>query len=882
MADIATLGIRIDTSQAKAATTDLDKLTDAGKKVEQSVDKIADAGKTAATGLKEAGNAAKGSSTSIADFAKATDRGGMSAKQYTAALRGVPAQFTDIATSLASGQAPLTVFLQQGGQLKDMFGGAGNAARALSGYMIGLLTPVNLTIAAVAGLTYAFYEGSQEQQRYQKALILSGNIAGTTSGQLQVMAQRMDDVGGTQSAAAAALTAFAASGAVGAESLEKFASSAIKFESATGTAIEDTVEKFAQLKKAPLEASIKLNESMNYLTRSVYDQIKALVEQGRATEAAKVAQDAFANTLDSRSGQIIANLGYIERGWNAVTKAVKEAGGAILSIGRSSGADSQVEALNQKLATATKNAQEARLMGNNYQAAQADEEVRRLQAQIAPLKAVADGNKEIAKAEAERAKSVADRAKFDKETEQNLSNQLKLKRALSSAENEYGSLLKRGVISQKEYNEAISGIKDKYADKSATSKAATEAAQARKAALDLDVENIRNANDRLIASYAQAESILAAKRSAGIVSETEYYAAKRDFISKNTAAQESALQAEMQRLQTEKLTGAEKIKNDQKILEVQAKLAQVRAASATNVELIAIQESAALANTKRAYQEARMAAEEYLEATARGYERTLQTFGRGDAARSQAQGRNQIEDKYSAQAQDIQNKKALDTDRSPERMATYDRQLEMIAEFRQKALKGWDEYYENLKTAESNWENGAIRSIENYLDASRNMAQQTEQLLTSAFKGAEDALVEFVKTGKLDFASLADSIISDLIRIQVRQSIAGAVDSVGGAKGVTDLIGNLLSFDGGGSTGSGARSGGIDGKGGFLSILHPQETVLDHTKGQAGTGGGVSVVQNISIDSRSDQATIISAMQEAKRQTLAAIQQSRRAGGVYA
>lgn len=110
-----------------------------------------------------------------------------------------------------------------------------------------------------------------------------------------------------------------------------------------------------------------------------------------------------------------------------------------------------------------------------------------------------------------------------------------------------------------------------------------------------------------------------------------------------------------------------------------------------------------------------------------------------------------------------------------------------------------------------------------------------------------------------------------------------------GKSGSGDLVSSALSlfgldsFDGGGSTGSGPRTGGLDGKGGFLSILHPQETVLDHSKGQSASGGGaISVVQHINIDSRSDQATIISAMQEAKRQTLAAIQQSRRAGGAYA
>ena len=77
---------------------------------------------------------------------------GISAAQTAAALRGVPAQFTDIVTSLQGGQAPLTVLLQQGGQLRDMFGSAGAAARALGGFIGGLIRPFTLAAAAAAAL----------------------------------------------------------------------------------------------------------------------------------------------------------------------------------------------------------------------------------------------------------------------------------------------------------------------------------------------------------------------------------------------------------------------------------------------------------------------------------------------------------------------------------------------------------------------------------------------------------------------------------------------------------------------------------------------------------------------------------------------------------
>jgi len=259
---------------------------------------------------------------------------GMSAQATAAAMRNVPAQFTDIVTSLQAGQAPMTVLLQQGGQLKDMFGGIGNASKALGSYVVGLINPFTLLAAGVGAVGYAYYKGSQESDAYNKALILSGNIAGTTSGQLGAMAASISKVTGTQSAAAAALAEMAQASGVGRDNLESFTSSAIKFEKATGTAVSETVKQFGELAKAPLEASLKLNEVYNYLTASVYKQIKALEDQGKTTEAADLAQKALSDTLDTRSKQMVQNLGYVERGWKAVKDSILGVGDAIAGIGR--------------------------------------------------------------------------------------------------------------------------------------------------------------------------------------------------------------------------------------------------------------------------------------------------------------------------------------------------------------------------------------------------------------------------------------------------------------------------------------------------------------------------------------------------------------------
>ncbi|MNU74777.1 Prophage tail length tape measure protein [compost metagenome] len=288
---------------------------------------------------------------------------GMSAKATAAAMRGVPAQFTDIVTSIQGGQRPMTVLLQQGGQLKDMFGGIGPAARAMGTYIRGLISPMTLAAGAVAALGVAYYKGSQETQAYVQTLIKTGNAAGVTAGQLQVMSERIGSTVGTQGQAAAALNVFAGTAKVGAQNLEGFTAAAIRWEKATGTAVTDTAKAFEDLGKAPLEASLKLNEGMNYLTASTYEQIRALDLQGRSSEAAAVAQKAYADALNDRAPRITSNLGTLERAWAGVQGAAKGAWDAMLDIGRPSTAEDAIAKMEREVRQRQENIKLARQAG---------------------------------------------------------------------------------------------------------------------------------------------------------------------------------------------------------------------------------------------------------------------------------------------------------------------------------------------------------------------------------------------------------------------------------------------------------------------------------------------------------------------------------------
>lgn len=395
---------------------------------------------------------------------------GMSAAATSAAMRNVPAQFTDIVVSLQSGQQPMTVLLQQGGQLKDMFGGVGNAARALGGYVAGLINPFSIAAVAVGTLGTAYYKGAQESHAYNQALILSGNAAGVTSGKVADMAAHMATLSGTQGQAAEALTAFVATGQFGANSLERFSMAAIHYAKATGAAIDDTVKQFTELGKSPLDASVRLNESMNYLTSSLYQQIKALDEQGRHTEAANLAQNAFADTIDSRSAEMVSKLGLVERAWLGIKSAVSGAWDGALSVGRGVGTDGLLQAQTLRVTNAQNNVDYEQRTGyggarglresQDILAAEREKlEVLQKQVALSALRAI-DRRDEAAAVKAQIG--------FDKETEKYKTNAVKREEELLRLAQQYADVSHVGALGEKNkaaYDTAVEKVKDQFKDK---------------------------------------------------------------------------------------------------------------------------------------------------------------------------------------------------------------------------------------------------------------------------------------------------------------------------------------------------------------------------------------------------------------------------------
>lgn len=316
------------------------------------VDALAQASRGAAQASQAAATAQQQLGTTTAAVTQRVQAATLSAKQHAQAMRQLPMQITDVVTSLSSGMPVWMVAIQQGGQIRDSFGGVGPAMRAVAAAVSPVVVGL-AAVAAVAGTMVAAYaQGSAESARLANALVLTGNYAGTTYGQMNELARSISDVTGTQTQAAAALEAMAASGKISGDQMDKIGTAAVAMSNATGRAIADVVAEFVKLADEPAKASAALNEQYRYLTASVYEQIRALEEQGNKTEAVKLAQDTYAQATKDRAAEVEQNLGTLQKAWNGLATAAGSAWSAMLNVGREDSLEEDLQVAREKAAGA--------------------------------------------------------------------------------------------------------------------------------------------------------------------------------------------------------------------------------------------------------------------------------------------------------------------------------------------------------------------------------------------------------------------------------------------------------------------------------------------------------------------------------------------------
>ncbi|WP_392738380.1 phage tail tape measure protein [Serratia ureilytica] len=235
--------------------------------------------------------------------------------------------------------------------------GSGITLANRAGWIDQLMTLRGLGIAGVVGgiagglyaVGKAWHDGSQEAVEFNRQLILTGNYAGKTAGDLQLMARALTSSSVTQHDAADALAKVVGSGSFSGNTITLIADTAAKLKANVGQSIDETVNQFKRLQDDPVQAVTELDKSLHFLTATQLEQITHLSEQGRATDAAALAMDSYATAMRQRSGEIKENLGALESAWKWLGDAASSAWDKMLNIGRETTVKDKIREVQQKL-----------------------------------------------------------------------------------------------------------------------------------------------------------------------------------------------------------------------------------------------------------------------------------------------------------------------------------------------------------------------------------------------------------------------------------------------------------------------------------------------------------------------------------------------------
>ena len=246
------------------------------------------------------------------------------------AVRLIGPQITDIVTSLQAGQNPLTVLLQQGGQLRDVFGGFGPMFRAFGSLLSPMVVGIGALAAVVGVLGLAWFKSFKEQEAFRKSLILTGNIAGQTRGSMEAIARALSgrsilSLGEAKEAGQAAVS----TGRFDVRQIEAATEAIGLWAKITGRTAEETKHDYAGMADDVLGWVKTHNKSMGFASSAVYEHIKALVEQGKTNEAMTVAQEAFNQHLRKQNedlGKVNTAVVETNKGWSAFWEWLKKIG----------------------------------------------------------------------------------------------------------------------------------------------------------------------------------------------------------------------------------------------------------------------------------------------------------------------------------------------------------------------------------------------------------------------------------------------------------------------------------------------------------------------------------------------------------------------------
>ncbi|EOK6946549.1 phage tail tape measure protein [Escherichia coli] len=402
--------------------------------------------------------------------ALAAQKAGISVGQYKAAMRTLPAQFTDIATQLAGGQNPWLILLQQGGQVKDSFGGMIPMFRGLAGAITLPMVGVTSLAVATGVLAYAWYQGDSTLSEFNKTLVLSGNQAGLTADRMLTLSRAGQAAGLTFNQARESLAALVNAGVRGGEQFDAINQSVARFASASGVEVDKVAEAFGKLTTDPTSGLMAMARQFRNVTAEQIAYVAQLQRSGDEAGALQAANDIATKGFDEQTRRLKENMGTLETWADKTGKAFKSMWDAILDIGRPESSADMLASAQKAFDEADKKWQwyqsRSQRRGKtssfraNLQGAWDDRENARLGLAAATLQSDMEKAGELAARD--RAERESSQLKYTGEAQKAYERLLTPLEKYTARQEELNKALKDGKILQADYNTLMASAKKDY------------------------------------------------------------------------------------------------------------------------------------------------------------------------------------------------------------------------------------------------------------------------------------------------------------------------------------------------------------------------------------------------------------------------------------
>lgn len=733
---------------------------------------------------------------------------------------------------------------------------------------VAIAARVSPIIFAAAG-AFAVYEAAArqaaaEQDSFASSIALSNNAAGATTEQLTAYAAQIGAVSGNTVKAATAIGALVESGKVGADNLRQFGQASLDATKAFGTTAQDTAKNFADIADSPVAAL----GALHALTPALESQIEDLIGQGKAIDAVSVAQKAYSQQLEEQVQIFSQSESTYTRGWESIKEFADKAWQAMLGGGQSQTLQQQLDALVKKSQTSASSLLQGISFGPLFGPTGA---------------ATPDPNADQEKA-----------LQFQ-------IDQQKTRAAQAAA--------------------AAAALQQQLRDNATAVVGDQEKIALGNIQLSASIESVTATLSKQTAAIQTDSSVLEALHGAGLITDKQYYDTRRDLIQADTDAQVASLNkqialtqqqtaltdtqlADLRKRASGDLTpqGAANVasidsntaQNDaQGAAKVQAlrdQIALAQAGGQQKVTQATVDQTAATARLQAQLDQVTASSQLYIKSLTSQYSIEEASVALSDNQASQLSALADIQAHFDDARNNITKQLSKNTISPEQANAAIAAQNSAQA----KADAAFAQHFQNLTAAQGDWLNGAKKAFADYQDAGANAAALAGTAVTSGLNDINDALVNTVTTGKLEWKSLMESLITDFAKFEVRILESKAFAEIGSLFGgggflsaadsaalgssasssIDTAFSGLFGFKDGGSFDVGG-SGGTDSQ-----IVSFKATPGENVKvGSGGAAPQITINNYATVTSpQVTKSDVVSAMKQTSDATVGRLQDMKRRG----